>query len=108
VQVGTRVDDRYVEVMVADHGVGIPERDLECFSRVDKGRRRDTGGSGLGPAIVRHVANSHGGDVLVSSSEGEGSTFVLRLPAAVGVSDRSTEDHATGDAQTSNEEEPSR
>ncbi|MDX2381113.1 MAG: ATP-binding protein [Acidimicrobiia bacterium] len=111
VQVRTRIDDRFVEVMVADHGVGIPERDLdrifERFYRVDRGRRRETGGSGLGLAIVRHVANSHGGDVLVSSSEGEGSTFVLRLPAAVIVSNRSADDRATGDAQISNEEEPS-
>ena len=92
VQVRTRIDERFVEVMVADHGVGIPERDLdrifERFYRVDKGRGRETGGTGLGLAIVRHVANNHGGDVLVSSSEGEGSTFVLRLPAAVVVVDR--------------------
>ena len=74
-----------VELMVADQGVGIPPRDLdrifERFYRVDKGRSRETGGTGLGLAIVRHVAGNHGGDVQVSSREGEGSTFVLRLPA---------------------------
>ena len=39
------------------------------------------GGTGLGLSIVRHVASNHGGEVLVTSNEGEGSTFVLRLPA---------------------------
>jgi two-component system sensor histidine kinase SenX3 len=87
VQVRVRVDDAAVEVMVADQGIGIPRRDLdrvfERFYRVDRARSRDTGGTGLGLAIVRHVANNHGGDVLVSSQEGEGSTFVLRLPASL-------------------------
>lgn len=85
VQVRTRVDDSAIEVMVADQGVGIPRRDLdrvfERFYRVDKARSRGTGGTGLGLSIVRHVATNHGGEVLVSSQEGEGSTFVLRLPA---------------------------
>ena len=87
VQVRTRADDTAIEVMVADQGVGIPTRDLdrifERFYRVDKARSRETGGTGLGLSIVRHVATNHGGDVLVSSQEGEGSTFVLRLPASL-------------------------
>ncbi len=85
VQLRARADERHVEVMVVDEGIGIPQRDLdrifERFYRVDKGRSRDTGGTGLGLAIVRHVAGNHGGDVQVFSREGEGSTFVLRLPA---------------------------
>ncbi len=84
VQVRSRCNERWLEIMVADHGVGIPQRDLdrvfERFYRVDKARARDTGGTGLGLAIVRHVATNHGGDVSVSSTLGEGSTFVLRLP----------------------------
>ncbi|MFK7918685.1 MAG: sensor histidine kinase [Ilumatobacter sp.] len=91
VQVRTRVDDSSIEVAVADEGDGIPARDLdrvfERFYRVDRARSRDTGGSGLGLSIVRHVASNHGGEVLVSSSEGEGSTFVLRLPASLIVDD---------------------
>ena len=91
VQVRTRIDDHTVELMVADQGVGIPARDLdrifERFYRVDKARSRVTGGSGLGLAIVRHVAGNHGGDVLVQSQEGEGSTFVLRLPLSLLVTD---------------------
>lgn len=84
VQVRVRTTGPWVEFMVADQGVGIPARDLdrifERFYRVDKARSRGTGGSGLGLAIVRHVATNHGGEVLVSSREGEGSTFVLRIP----------------------------
>jgi two-component system sensor histidine kinase SenX3 len=71
-------------VRVADSGVGIPARDLERiferFYRVDPGRGPSTGGTGLGLAIVRHVAANHHGSVQVESREGEGSTFVLRLP----------------------------
>jgi two-component system sensor histidine kinase SenX3 len=79
-----RVDD-WIEMTVVDHGIGIPARDLERiferFYRVDRARSRETGGTGLGLSIVRHVAANHGGDVRVSSIEGEGSTFVLRVPA---------------------------
>jgi two-component system sensor histidine kinase SenX3 len=86
VQVRCRIAESMVEIMVADQGVGIPARDIdrifERFYRVDKARSRVTGGTGLGLSIVRHVASNHGGEVLVSSQEGEGSTFVLRLPAS--------------------------
>ncbi len=96
VQVRTRIDDRAVEVMVADHGIGIPARDLERvferFYRVDRARSRTTGGTGLGLSIVRHVASNHGGEVLVSSQEGEGSTFVLRLPITLVVEAPSGDD----------------
>jgi two-component system, OmpR family, sensor histidine kinase SenX3 len=71
-------------IVVRDHGIGIPARDLERiferFYRVDRARSRATGGTGLGLSIVRHIAQAHGGDVTVDSIEGEGSTFRLRLP----------------------------
>ena len=74
-----------VTISVADRGVGIPSRDLERiferFYRVDRARSRATGGTGLGLSIVRHIAANHGGTVRVTSVEGEGSTFVLDLPA---------------------------
>lgn len=73
-----------VRISVADHGTGIPGRDLERiferFYRVDHGRSRNTGGTGLGLSIVRHVATNHQGRVDVESREGEGSTFTLVLP----------------------------
>jgi two-component system sensor histidine kinase SenX3 len=71
-------------IAIKDQGVGIPAKDLERiferFYRVDPGRARETGGTGLGLSIVRHVAQNHGGNVLVESREGEGSTFTLELP----------------------------
>ncbi|MFI5035389.1 MAG: ATP-binding protein [Acidimicrobiales bacterium] len=74
----------FVEIAIADQGVGIPAKDLERiferFYRVDPGRARETGGTGLGLSIVRHVAQNHGGTVLVESREGEGSVFTLQLP----------------------------
>ena len=74
----------FVHVAIRDQGVGIPSKDLERiferFYRVDPGRARETGGTGLGLSIVRHVAQNHGGSVLVDSREGEGSTFSLELP----------------------------
>jgi two-component system sensor histidine kinase SenX3 len=84
VQVRGRRAGTWVEISVTDQGVGIPQRDLdrvfERFYRVDRARSRSTGGTGLGLSIVRHVASNHGGEVSVTSVEGEGSTFVLRLP----------------------------
>jgi two-component system sensor histidine kinase SenX3 len=77
-------DGTWVDIAVEDHGIGIPNRDLERvferFYRVDRARSRETGGTGLGLAIVRHVASNHHGEVRVESREGEGSTFTLRLP----------------------------
>ncbi len=73
-----------VTIAVRDEGIGIPSRDLERiferFYRVDRARSRATGGTGLGLAIVRHVAHAHGGEVVVSSVEGEGSEFRIELP----------------------------
>jgi two-component system sensor histidine kinase SenX3 len=86
VMVRTALVDGQVEISVSDQGVGIAEKDLERvferFYRADPARSRSTGGTGLGLAIVKHVANNHGGTVSVSSVEGLGATFTLRLPAA--------------------------
>lgn len=88
-----------IEVAVTDQGIGISEKDreriFERFYRVDPARSRHTGGTGLGLAIVKHVAASHGGEVTVWSSEGQGSTFTLRLPEAGVARDRAT-DHTSG------------
>ncbi|CAM5443783.1 Sensor-like histidine kinase SenX3 OS=Streptomyces alboniger OX=132473 GN=CP975_16145 PE=4 SV=1 [Streptomyces alboniger] len=84
----------FIEVAVTDQGIGISDKDkeriFERFYRVDPARSRATGGTGLGLAIVKHVAASHGGEVTVWSSEGQGSTFTLRLPEAAAYRDRGT------------------
>jgi two-component system, OmpR family, sensor histidine kinase SenX3 len=84
VEVRVSTTEHEMAIVVQDHGIGIPsselERIFERFYRVDKARSRETGGSGLGLSIARHVARNHGGDVTVVSREGEGSTFALLLP----------------------------
>lgn len=84
-----------IEIAVTDQGIGISDKDkeriFERFYRVDPARSRQTGGTGLGLAIVKHVAASHGGEVTVWSSEGQGSTFTLRLPEAGASRDRASQ-----------------
>jgi two-component system sensor histidine kinase SenX3 len=88
VEVRATADGTRVAIEVEDHGLGIPARDLERvferFYRVDRARSRDTGGTGLGLSIVRHIVANHEGEVTVRSVEGQGSTFVLHIPAAPG------------------------
>jgi len=76
--------DSMAEIAIKDEGIGISESDIarifERFYRVDPARSRETGGTGLGLSIVKHVINNHGGDVLVWSEPGNGSTFTIRLP----------------------------
>jgi two-component system phosphate regulon sensor histidine kinase PhoR len=76
--------DGWMEMRVADNGIGIPPGDLphvfERFYRVDKGRSRASGGTGLGLSIVKHIVQSHGGTVHAESELGKGTTIVLRLP----------------------------
>ena len=72
-------------IQVADHGVGISARDRERifdkFFRVEQGMVHDVKGSGLGLSLVRHIAEAHGGRIEVESTPGQGSKFVLVLPA---------------------------
>ena len=71
---------------VADEGPGLPpdEADnvFEPFYRADPSRTRDTGGAGLGLAIVAAIVEAHAGSVAVSSPEGHGARFTVRLPLA--------------------------
>jgi heavy metal sensor kinase len=72
---------------VRDTGPGIPAEHLphifDRFYRVDSGRSRDQGGSGLGLNIARWIAESHGGQISVASAVGKGTTFTVRLPAII-------------------------
>jgi two-component system sensor histidine kinase MprB len=71
------------QLVVRDHGPGIPDEDLPyVFDRFYRARAaRGMPGSGLGLAIVRQVAESHGGDVVAEQAEGGGTRMVLTLGA---------------------------
>ncbi|TQS03572.1 two-component sensor histidine kinase, partial [Microbispora bryophytorum] len=75
--------DGQAVVTVTDDGDGIApadrERIFERFTRLDEGRRRDTGGTGLGLAISRDIAHAHHGTLRIEDSP-HGARFVLRLP----------------------------
>ena len=88
ITLGLERTDGMAAITVADTGSGIPPRDLDRifdrFARSDAGRNRSGGGVGLGLAIVRTVAEAHGGRVAVRSSPGKGSVFELLIPLANG------------------------
>jgi two-component system phosphate regulon sensor histidine kinase PhoR len=75
-----------VAITISDTGTGIPSQDLprifERFYRVDKGRSRQVGGTGLGLTIVKHVVERMNGSIEVQSQLRYGSTFTVRLPLA--------------------------
>jgi two-component system phosphate regulon sensor histidine kinase PhoR len=84
VSIACRAEGELVSVEVADTGIGIPRDDLprvfERFYRVDKARSRELGGTGLGLSIVKHLVQSIGGQINVSSRVGAGSQFTVQLP----------------------------
>ncbi|MCL6547440.1 MAG: cell wall metabolism sensor histidine kinase WalK [Alicyclobacillus sp.] len=73
-----------VTIQVADTGIGIPEADLphvfERFYRVDKGRSRRRGGSGLGLALAKEITELHGGRIAIESRLNQGTTVTVVLP----------------------------
>jgi len=74
-----------VELRVRDTGVGIPEHELprlfERFHRIENTRSRTHEGSGIGLALVQELTRLHGGSVRAESVEGQGSTFIVAIPA---------------------------
>jgi two-component system phosphate regulon sensor histidine kinase PhoR len=81
---GKKLEDGRLEIFVQDDGPGIPpesiDRVFERFYRVDKARSREQGGTGLGLSIVKHIVQSHDGEVWATSEMGKGTTFFFTLP----------------------------
>ncbi len=84
--VTARIDADYqaFTIEVSDNGMGIPEEALahvfERFYRVDKSHSSEIGGTGLGLAITKSIVLMHHGAIKVDSTEGEGTTFTVRIP----------------------------
>ena len=82
VSLGT--NGRETHVIVEDHGIGIPSEHaaqiFERFHRVDPARAAETGGAGLGLAIVRRIARLHGGDVTLTPAKPHGCRFDFSIP----------------------------
>lgn len=80
------VMDKQILVEISDNGIGIEEKHLnhlfDRFYRVDKSRSRESGGSGLGLSIVKHILEAHNQTVNVRSTPGKGSTFGFTLDKA--------------------------
>lgn len=78
--------DEMVQIGVRDDGPGVPEeqrqRIFEPFARLDASRSRESGGAGLGLAIVDRIVRSHGGEITVGDAEEGGAVFVTRWPIA--------------------------
>jgi CheY-like chemotaxis protein len=84
----TERDGYWITFRVSDTGIGMTPDHLgklfQPFTQVDPSATRRFGGTGLGLAITRHFCEAMGGDISVESKPGVGSTFTIRLPAAVG------------------------
>ncbi|BAI75419.1 two-component sensor histidine kinase (plasmid) [Azospirillum sp. B510] len=84
VVIETRLTRDHAILRVCDNGPGLPEGAatgiFTPFWRPDESRSRDTGGSGLGLAVVKAIAQAHGGNVRAKPSEPHGATFEIELP----------------------------
>ena len=84
VKITLDADHQVFTLEVKDTGIGIPQDSLdkiyERFYRVDKSHSREIGGTGLGLAITKNAVLMHRGSITVSSLEGEGTTFLVKIP----------------------------
>lgn len=84
VRVVVDADHQYFTFEVSDSGIGIPEDSLtriyERFYRVDKSHSREIGGTGLGLAITKDAVLAHRGFITLTSTEGEGTCFKVKMP----------------------------
>ena len=78
IEVSSFVEGKAVYIIVKDNGSGVP---LELQERIfePKFTTKNTAGSGLGLAMVKHIVSAHGGEITLSSEEGKGASFVVKL-----------------------------
>ncbi len=87
ITVETQMRGGNVVILVADTGPGIPSQHInrifERFYVVDKSRSKKLGGTGLGLSIVKHIILLHNGKISVESTPGQGTKFIITLPATL-------------------------
>ncbi|MGC9372397.1 MAG: response regulator [Thermovirgaceae bacterium] len=93
-------EEGHLRIDVSDTGVGIPEEQIEAifdeFRQIDGSAARRYEGTGLGLAIARKSARLLGGDIIVRSRVGEGSTFTVTMPWELEKQDLGTKEESTG------------
>ncbi len=97
VTISVGAENNEVILIVADTGIGIPEESLPKiftdFYRASNAMKTSTMGTGIGMSIIKSIVEEHNGTITVKSREGEGTTFTVRLPAALAASEPPGEDY---------------
>jgi signal transduction histidine kinase len=90
----------FVRIIIRDHGIGIPARDIDRlfmrFYRANNAVGKQFSGTGLGLAIVEQIVQYHGGNVRVESVEGEGTTIILEFPKYLSQAEKMVMDRRFG------------
>jgi len=85
VEVTSKKTDHQIQLKIRDEGTGISEEDLphifDRFYRADKSRSQDIPGYGLGLSIAKKIAEEHAGSISVTSTLGQGATFIVIFPS---------------------------
>jgi signal transduction histidine kinase len=110
IRLAAKGDKEWIAMEVADTGPGIPRDKFEFifeeFRQMDGGATRQRGGTGLGLSISRHLAHLLGGDILVDSVVGQGSTFTIRVPTTLHGAGKPESDEAMPIAETAGDAAP--
>jgi len=97
-------DEPFVRIDVVDTGIGIDNKDIpllfETFRQVDSSLTRTVGGTGLGLPLSKSLAEMQGGELLVESEVGEGSTFSLTIPTKEVISQEDANELDPNDSHT--------
>jgi len=87
VEVHISQEEKYIKLSVIDTGIGISEADLpfvfERFYRADESRNKLTGGAGIGLTISKSIVEAHKGNIMVESTPGNGTKFIVKMPKMV-------------------------
>jgi signal transduction histidine kinase len=81
IEIGTELGEGTLRLTVVDDGPGIPEEEQgDLFGIFNRGSRASGDGTGIGLAVCQRIADRHGGEIGVESTEGQGATFWVQLP----------------------------